>query len=104
MLADGVTGLVSTGPLLLALPVALAAGTLSFFSPCCLPLVPGYLSYVTGMTGADIATAPASDRPTTAADAVASSPAAAARVGRTAPRRPMLGPAWFGLGFAAAFT
>ena len=44
------------GPMLLAVPVALLAGTVSFFSPCVLPLLPGYLSYVTGLSGADIAT------------------------------------------------
>ena len=43
--------LVSSGPLLLAMPVAVAAGAVTFLSPCCLPLVPGYLSYVTGMSG-----------------------------------------------------
>lgn len=42
------------GPMLLAIPVALIAGTVSFFSPCVLPLLPGYLSYVTGLSGADI--------------------------------------------------
>jgi cytochrome c-type biogenesis protein len=47
-------GLVTDGPLLLATPVAAAAGVLSFFSPCVLPLVPGYLSYVTGLSGADL--------------------------------------------------
>jgi cytochrome c-type biogenesis protein len=40
------------GPLVLAVPVALAAGAVTFLSPCCLPLVPGYLAYVTGMSGA----------------------------------------------------
>jgi cytochrome c-type biogenesis protein len=49
---SGVTQLVTSGPLILALPVAAAAGAVTFFSPCCLPLVPGYLSFVTGMTGA----------------------------------------------------
>lgn len=49
--------LVTSGPLLLAAPLALAAGALSFFSPCCLPLVPGYLSYTTGMSAADAHTA-----------------------------------------------
>jgi cytochrome c-type biogenesis protein len=47
--------LVSSGPLILAVPVAAAAGAVTFLSPCCLPLVPGYLSYVTGMSGADAA-------------------------------------------------
>jgi cytochrome c-type biogenesis protein len=47
--------LVSSGPLILAVPVAAAAGAVTFLSPCCLPLVPGYLSYVTGMSGAGAA-------------------------------------------------
>jgi len=41
------------GPLILAVPVAAAAGAITFISPCCLPLIPGYLSYVTGMSGSD---------------------------------------------------
>jgi len=48
-----VVSLVSSGPLLLAIPVAAAAGAVTFLSPCCLPLVPGYLAYITGMSGAD---------------------------------------------------
>ena len=36
------------GGLLLGVPVAIAAGALSFASPCVLPLVPGYLGYVGG--------------------------------------------------------
>jgi cytochrome c-type biogenesis protein len=47
----GIEHLVESGPLLLAMPVALAAGAVTFLSPCCLPLVPGYLSYLTGMSG-----------------------------------------------------
>ncbi|GLX05880.1 MULTISPECIES: cytochrome c biogenesis CcdA family protein [Microbispora] len=42
---------VATGSLLLAAPIAAVAGLVSFVSPCVLPLVPGYLSYVTGMSG-----------------------------------------------------
>lgn len=42
------------GSLFLAGPVALLAGLVSFLSPCVLPLVPGYLGYVTGLTGADL--------------------------------------------------
>ena len=45
---------VFSGSLLLALPVALLAGLVSFFSPCVVPLLPGYLSYTTGLTGADL--------------------------------------------------
>ncbi|MFC8537081.1 cytochrome c biogenesis CcdA family protein [Streptomyces sp. NPDC057249] len=48
---------VMNGALLVALPVALLGGLVSFFSPCVLPLVPGYLSYVTGVSGADLAEA-----------------------------------------------
>lgn len=40
--------------MLVALPVALLAGLLSFFSPCVVPLLPGYLAYATGMNAADI--------------------------------------------------
>jgi cytochrome c-type biogenesis protein len=61
-----VMSLVSSGPLLLAIPVAAAAGAVTFLSPCCLPLVPGYLAYITGMSGADTAAAG-----TAAADAAA---------------------------------
>ncbi|WP_275464089.1 cytochrome c biogenesis CcdA family protein [Streptomyces noursei] len=46
-----------TGALIAAVPVALVAGLVSFFSPCVLPLVPGYMSYVTGVTGSDLAEA-----------------------------------------------
>jgi len=44
-------GLVSDGPLLVAAGVAALVGLISFASPCVLPLVPGYLSYVTGLVG-----------------------------------------------------
>ncbi|WP_405940398.1 cytochrome c biogenesis protein CcdA [Streptomyces sp. NBC_00726] len=50
-------GTVMNGALLVALPIALLGGLVSFFSPCVLPLVPGYLSYVTGVSGADLAEA-----------------------------------------------
>ena len=45
---------VEYGSFLVAVPIALAAGLISFLSPCVLPLVPGYLSYVTGLTGVDL--------------------------------------------------
>jgi cytochrome c-type biogenesis protein len=45
---------VLTGALLAAIPIAMLAGLVSFFSPCVLPLVPGYLSYVTGVAGTDL--------------------------------------------------
>ncbi|MFJ9427185.1 MULTISPECIES: cytochrome c biogenesis CcdA family protein [Streptomyces] len=55
--ATGYNGTVLNGALLAALPIALLGGLVSFFSPCVLPLVPGYLSYVTGVTGTDLADA-----------------------------------------------
>lgn len=65
------------GPLFVALPIALLAGLVSFLSPCILPLVPGYLGYVGGVTGAD---------------------------GRPDRRRLVLGVSLFILGFMLVFT
>jgi cytochrome c-type biogenesis protein len=53
--AEQAQELVTTGNLLLAMPVAAVAGFISFASPCVLPLVPGYLSYVSGVSGQDLA-------------------------------------------------
>ncbi|AZM54752.1 cytochrome C biogenesis protein ResC [Streptomyces sp. WAC 01529] len=50
----GTNQTVMSGALLLAIPVAVLGGLISFFSPCVLPLVPGYLSYVTGVSGQDL--------------------------------------------------
>lgn len=47
------TDVAISGPILLAVLLALAAGAVSFASPCCLPLVPGYLAYMAGMAGSD---------------------------------------------------
>ncbi|MEV2275824.1 cytochrome c biogenesis protein CcdA [Nocardiopsis sp. NPDC049922] len=51
---ESIGATVLSGSLLLAAPLAMAAGLVSFLSPCVLPLVPGYLSYVTGMGGAAV--------------------------------------------------
>ena len=48
------TDVVTSGSLLLALPIAFLAGIIAFVSPCVLPLAPGYISYVTGLTGAEL--------------------------------------------------
>jgi cytochrome c-type biogenesis protein len=108
-----VINLVSSGPLLLAIPVAAAAGAVTFLSPCCLPLVPGYLAYITGMSGADAtvatATAPADAGSeeneadagggvTTRARARATA-ASARHTGRT-----VAGTALFVAGFSAVFS
>ena len=47
----------ASGSLLVAVPVAMVAGLVSFFSPCVVPLLPGYLSYATGLSGADLESA-----------------------------------------------
>lgn len=46
--------LILDGSLALALPIAVVAGLVSFASPCVLPLVPGYVGYVTGLSGAEM--------------------------------------------------
>lgn len=99
--AAGVEHLVSTGPVLLALPIALAAGVLSFFSPCCLPLVPGYLSYVTGMSGAETASASPRDGLAVADVGPGTAGPVTTKRGR---RRTFVGALLFVLGFAAVFT
>jgi cytochrome c-type biogenesis protein len=84
-MGGGIEHLVQAGPLILAAPIAAAAGALTFLSPCVLPLVPGYLSYVTGMSGTDAqrAEAAAAERVavapdgTTVAVGAAASPATA---------------------------
>jgi cytochrome c-type biogenesis protein len=99
---SGAAQLVTSGPLILALPVAAAAGAVTFLSPCCLPLVPGYLSFVTGMAGASGSQpARAAAQPVVAASradgsavAVAAPPAAPAVTAvRAAPAGPVAPPA-----------
>ena len=70
---NGLTELAISGPLLVAFMLALAAGAVSFASPCCLPLVPGYVGYLAGLVGAE--------QPGPAGSETADGPAAA-RVGR----------------------
>jgi cytochrome c-type biogenesis protein len=56
---DSIGEVIFSGPLLLALPLALLAGLVAFASPCVLPLVPGYLGYVSGFTSTtELATKP----------------------------------------------
>ena len=131
-MSGGIQHLVQAGPLILAAPIAAAAGALTFLSPCVLPLVPGYLSYVTGMSGTDAQRAEAataqrvavtpggisvpvdatasgtSADPGTAGSAGASAArAAAARPGGLAGAtrgRTLLGTALFVLGFSLVFA
>ncbi|MEV6305046.1 cytochrome c biogenesis protein CcdA [Actinoplanes sp. NPDC051861] len=91
------------GPLLLAIGAALIAGLVSILSPCVLPLVPGYLSYVTGLAGSDLEAAIG----TTAAKKDGE-PGAVATVTRSRALalkgRVLLGSSLFVLGFAVVFT
>lgn len=116
-LGDTFARLATDGPLLVAALVAAVAGLVSFLSPCVLPLVPGYLSYVTGLSGVE-----ASPRPSSAAPSSGSSSAESygtdddRNVGgsgggtavRTRPRavrsRTVLGAVLFVLGFTAVFV
>ncbi|HVB43352.1 MAG TPA: cytochrome c biogenesis protein CcdA [Streptosporangiaceae bacterium] len=110
-MSGGVGTLVSAGPLLLAIPVAAAAGAVTFLSPCVLPLVPGYLSYITGMSatavtadaGPDQATSgqPAGMTLTARATAI---PAAGSDVRTPSRSRALAGTALFVLGFSALFA
>jgi cytochrome c-type biogenesis protein len=73
----GVGETVVSGSLVVAIPLAVLAGLLSFASPCVLPLVPGYLSYVTGLTGTELGVVPSA--PAAASLAPAASGAQGAR-------------------------
>jgi cytochrome c-type biogenesis protein len=50
---SSITDTVTSGPFLVAAALSVAAGVVSFASPCVLPLVPGYLSYLVGLVGAE---------------------------------------------------
>ncbi|AZI59595.1 cytochrome c biogenesis protein CcdA [Nakamurella antarctica] len=53
MLASGLGDTISSGPFVLAALLSVAAGAVSFASPCVVPLVPGYLSYLVGLVGSE---------------------------------------------------
>jgi len=102
-------GLTADGPLLGAALVSFAAGAVSFGSPCVLPLVPGYLAFVSGLSGAEavaastvpVNTVPASIRP------AGIGPASTVPADETRLRQPpvvLAGAVLFVLGFAVFFT
>jgi cytochrome c-type biogenesis protein len=72
--------LITDANLLVAAAIAFAAGIVSFASPCVVPLVPGYLSYMTGLSGAELAS------------------------GKSNRARVLVGGVLFTLGFAIPFT
>ena len=93
----------ASGSLVLAVPVAALAGLVSFASPCVLPLVPAYLSYITGMSAADLADAPpaVSDGPGAAVATEALRASAAG--GHHRRGRVLLGSVLFVAGFSSVF-
>jgi cytochrome c-type biogenesis protein len=101
MSAGGIGHLIFSGPLLLAIPVAAAAGAVTFLSPCVLPLVPGYLAYVTGMSGA---AAGGITRPDAGGGTAAVAVAARPQVGTAGRWQVVAGTALFVLGFSALFA
>ncbi len=118
-MSGGIGHLILSGPLLFAVPVAAAAGAVTFLSPCVLPLVPGYLSYVTGMSGVDAQQAaatggaaaggsPAPGGGTAAGPAAGAvttvAPSTLAAAARPPRRRAVLGTLLFVLGFTAVFA
>ncbi len=90
---DSFARVVTGGPFVVAAVVAAVAGLVSFLSPCVLPLVPGYLSYVGGLSGTE-ATAPSTDV------ATGGGVATRARVRS----RTVLGAMLFVLGFTVVFV
>ena len=114
---DGVSDLIATGPLIVAAAIALLAGLVSFFSPCCLPLVPGYLSYVAGVSGVSgaetdgVARTRPVDRPArqpatspSGRPARATTPTYPILHPRQGRGRTVVGASLFVLGFTAVFT
>jgi cytochrome c-type biogenesis protein len=89
------------GPLALAILFAAIAGLVSILSPCVLPLVPGYLSYVTGLAGSDLDTSkPADGEAQAEGGGVAVQTRSATRVrGRI-----LAGTSLFVLGFSVVYT
>jgi cytochrome c-type biogenesis protein len=93
--ADTIRLIVLDANVLVAAAIAFAAGFVSFASPCVLPLVPGYLSFVTGLTGETLQGGPAAGT-----DRLAGGTAVALRTrGRL-----LVGSSLFVLGFAVPFA
>jgi cytochrome c-type biogenesis protein len=107
-LGETFAGTVTDGPLIIAVLVAGVVGLIGFLSPCVLPLVPGYLSYVAGLAGADAAEEEAgrAERSGVGADEVASTVGVAVRSRPMVARRGRMlaGAALFVLGFTVVFV
>lgn len=111
-LGESFAAVVTDGSLLLAFAVAAFVGLLSFASPCCLPLVPGYVSYIAGLAGADAVAdgagrdgglAAAGPAAPTGGAVVATGAPVDQRTARSGRRRLLLGALLFVAGFSAVF-
>jgi cytochrome c-type biogenesis protein len=100
-MGDTFADVARAGPLLLAVGAAALAGLVSFLSPCVLPLVPGYLSYVTGLAGADL---DARTRPEPTSGGVAVDQRTAVAPKRSVKGRVLAGTLLFIAGFTVVFV
>ncbi|WP_125773983.1 cytochrome c biogenesis CcdA family protein [Antribacter gilvus] len=100
---DGFAVTAFSGSLLLAVPVALLAGVVSFASPCVLPLVPGYVGYVSGMAGVTAAATTGVTAGGTTAERAPGGRLVGVRV-QPGRGRVVLGVGLFVLGFTAVFV
>ncbi|MFC4063907.1 cytochrome c biogenesis CcdA family protein [Actinoplanes subglobosus] len=91
-MGEAFKGAVVDGPLMLAIGAAMLAGLVSILSPCVLPLLPGYLSYVTGLAGSDMEAVMGRGTTTTKTRTL------------TLKGKVLLGSLLFVLGFALVFT
>ncbi len=89
IIASALSDAATSGPLLLALGACVLAGFLSFASPCVVPLVPGYLSFLAGLVGAQ---------------APAATVAESQGVQRAGTRRVVVAAMLFVLGFTVVFV
>ena len=99
-LGDTFATIVTDGSLLLAAAIAALVGLISFASPCVLPLVPGYLAYVAGLTGSE--STAAAQRPVPRPDSATPGSTITAQSGQR--RRVVAGALLFVLGFTAVFV
>lgn len=100
---EGFANAVTDGPLIVAIGIAALVGLVSFLSPCVLPLVPGYLSYVTGLAGAE-ASGSTGTAGTGGAGSGAGGTATATVSARRTRLRTLAGSGLFVLGFTAVFV
>lgn len=103
--------IVTDGSLLLAMAVAALVGLISFASPCCLPLIPGYVGYVAGLAGADVTAenrpiangAPGAERVKGSAPTTAAATIPRPTIAVPSRRRLLAGSLLFVAGFSAVF-